>query len=196
MWLPRNDNVLLWVCGCTAAKGTYAEKTFSPEKITEMKNLRCVWAAGCRSWRGILWITEQKPIVKQIFGLWLRAEARPAELWIQQAECHPGKNIRGGRRTQILHWSKSLLTTMWKYFEFLEENISFHFDTSWLFLIWRQLFVHRLFYNFIYKTFVIYLETCSEVQPYSFITHIPLLYLCVLIVKEHKTVLQKHFESL
>ena len=32
MWLPRNDNVLLWVSGCIVAKGTYAEKTFSPEK--------------------------------------------------------------------------------------------------------------------------------------------------------------------
>lgn len=130
------------------------------------------------------------------FGLKRGLLKKIRSLWIQQAEYHPGKNIRGGRRTQILHWSKSLLTTMWKYFEFLVENISFHFDTSWLFLIWRQLFVHRLFYNFIYKTFIIYLETCSEVQPYSFITHIPLLYLCVWIIKEHKTVLQRHFESL
>ena len=105
---------------------------------------------------------------------------KSAQLWIQQAECHPGENIRGGRRrSQILHRSKSLLTTMWKYFEFLEENISFHFDTSFIIC----------FYNFIYKTLVIYLETGSEDQPHSFISHILLLYLCLWIVKEHKNVL-------
>lgn len=32
MLLPRDDGVLLWVCGCSAPKEADAEKTFSPEK--------------------------------------------------------------------------------------------------------------------------------------------------------------------
>lgn len=54
MWLPRN--VLLWLCGRIAAKGTYAENTFSPEKNNRNEILKGKRAAGSRSWRGILWL--------------------------------------------------------------------------------------------------------------------------------------------
>lgn len=102
MWLPRNDNVLLWVCGCIAAKGTYAEKTFSPEKNNRNEKLKGMWAAGSRSWRGILWITKHKLIVKQIFGLWLSAELWAAEAfcWIQMKKAQCGFT---GRSAEQIH---------------------------------------------------------------------------------------------
>lgn len=37
MLLPRDDGVLLWLCGCSAPKKAAAEKTFSPEKNNRRK---------------------------------------------------------------------------------------------------------------------------------------------------------------
>lgn len=78
MWLPRNDNVLLWMCGCIAAKGTYAEKTFSPEKNNRNEKLKGMWASGREEKleRNVVNHKTQTLIVKLIFVLWLLGEVQ------------------------------------------------------------------------------------------------------------------------
>lgn len=62
MWLPRNDNMLLWVCGWRQ-KGADAEKTFSPEKNNrnQKKKKNPVRYVNSREQEleGNLWITTQ-----------------------------------------------------------------------------------------------------------------------------------------